>query len=337
MDKKETICAVVVTYNRKELLLECLESLLKQTYPLDAIYIIDNASTDSTPEILKEKGYIKEILIPTNEPIENENIIHMLSEGNQNKEVKVYCVRMHENTGGAGGFHEGVKRGYEREYNWLWLMDDDVCPDQKALEALMNYKKEYSILIPVKVAKDKQKIIDWSGLSYDLVNPFLKNPKLPIFKVYAKLSLLPDTLEVKDFSFEGPIFKREVIDQAGFPEKKLFIYFDDTEYALRIRNLGYKLLLIKDALIIKKIDNEKPLSTVPWKDYYYKRNLLWIRKKYGQNVLVKYLNPILFFLSALLIKGILKLNYKNIKIIYYAFIDSLDDKLVNRFKPYDAL
>ncbi|MCD6105633.1 MAG: glycosyltransferase, partial [Thermosipho sp. (in: Bacteria)] len=45
-DKKETVCAVVVTYNRKELLLECLEALRKQTRPLDAIYLIDNASTD---------------------------------------------------------------------------------------------------------------------------------------------------------------------------------------------------------------------------------------------------------------------------------------------------
>ena len=48
-NNKEKIAAVVVTYNRKELLFQCLDALLKQTYPLDAIYIIDNASTDGTP------------------------------------------------------------------------------------------------------------------------------------------------------------------------------------------------------------------------------------------------------------------------------------------------
>ena len=105
---KETICAVVVTYNRKNLLLECLDGIRKQTRPVDAIYIIDNASTDGTPEILKGNGYIPE-LPPLNllEPYEIEHQVNNLVDGNS---IKIFYVRMHENTGGAGGFYEGVKR-----------------------------------------------------------------------------------------------------------------------------------------------------------------------------------------------------------------------------------
>lgn len=55
------ISAVVVTFNRKKLLLECLNALRNQTYPLDAIFIIDGPSTDGTPEALLECGYIKEL------------------------------------------------------------------------------------------------------------------------------------------------------------------------------------------------------------------------------------------------------------------------------------
>ncbi|MEM1988368.1 MAG: glycosyltransferase [Candidatus Woesearchaeota archaeon] len=55
--KRETGCAIVVTFNRKDLLLKCLESLRNQTKSLDAIYIIDNASIDGTPELLKEDEY----------------------------------------------------------------------------------------------------------------------------------------------------------------------------------------------------------------------------------------------------------------------------------------
>ena len=47
------VSAVVVTFNRKELLIECLEALRRQTRPLDALYIIDNASTDGTEELLE--------------------------------------------------------------------------------------------------------------------------------------------------------------------------------------------------------------------------------------------------------------------------------------------
>jgi GT2 family glycosyltransferase len=61
-NRKETVCAVVVTYNRKNLLLECFEAIRKQTRPVNEIYIIDNASTEGTPKLLNEKGYIPELV-----------------------------------------------------------------------------------------------------------------------------------------------------------------------------------------------------------------------------------------------------------------------------------
>ncbi len=87
-NKKETVCAVVVTYNRKNLLLECLEAIRKQTRPVDAIYIIDNASQDGTPEVLKSSGYIPE-LPPSNfsEIYEVEYQIKNLVDGNFIKEI----------------------------------------------------------------------------------------------------------------------------------------------------------------------------------------------------------------------------------------------------------
>ncbi len=58
------ICTVIVTYNRYELLKECLDSLLNQTYKTD-ILIVNNASTDGTDIKIKTDGYLK-----------NENIIY---------------------------------------------------------------------------------------------------------------------------------------------------------------------------------------------------------------------------------------------------------------------
>jgi len=84
------VCAVVVTYNRKDLLVECLEALRRQTGPLDAIYIIDNASTDGTPELLRSRGYRDGAVIEN--PLDGSEII-------------IRYVRLPVNTGGAGGFH----------------------------------------------------------------------------------------------------------------------------------------------------------------------------------------------------------------------------------------
>ena len=55
---QEKIAAVVVTYNRKDLLGQCLDSLLRQSHPLDALYIIDNHSTDGTYESLLGRSLI---------------------------------------------------------------------------------------------------------------------------------------------------------------------------------------------------------------------------------------------------------------------------------------
>jgi len=131
MRDSDTVCAVVVTYNRKNLLLECLDAIRKQTRPVGAIYIIDNASTDGTPEVLKDNGYISELPVSNlSEPYEIEHHINNLVNGNP---IKIFYVRMHRNTGSAGGFYEGVKRGYEGGYDWLWLMDDDGLPEKDCL------------------------------------------------------------------------------------------------------------------------------------------------------------------------------------------------------------
>ncbi|MCS7279986.1 MAG: glycosyltransferase, partial [Thermodesulfobacteriaceae bacterium] len=144
-EDRETVCAVVVTYNRKKLLLECLEAIRRQTSPVQGIYIIDNASTDGTPEFLRENGYIRE-LPPENlaEPWEREFTIENLVDG---QEIRVHYVRMHENTGSSGGYHEGVKRAYEKGYDWLWLMDDDVEPTSHTLHKLIHSSRKYGVLV----------------------------------------------------------------------------------------------------------------------------------------------------------------------------------------------
>ncbi|BAZ98393.1 MULTISPECIES: glycosyltransferase [Methanothermobacter] len=137
------ICAVVVTYNRKDLLVECLEALRRQTGPLDAIYIIDNASTDGTPHLLMEGGYIDN----PDGSVKNLPDHHGGS-------LKIVYVRLNENTGGAGGFYEGVKRAFHDGYDWIWLMDDDVEPEEYTLEKLLRASEripeDISAVAPVR-------------------------------------------------------------------------------------------------------------------------------------------------------------------------------------------
>ncbi len=99
----ETVAAVVVTYNRLADLQKCLDTLRDQTHVPDAIYVINNGSTDGTTEWLATQSGL-----------------HVTTQGN---------------LGGAGGFATGIDTAYRAGYTWLWCMDDDclAAPDALAL------------------------------------------------------------------------------------------------------------------------------------------------------------------------------------------------------------
>ncbi len=256
MGNKETVCAVVVTYNRKNLLIECLDAICNQTRKVDAIYIIDNCSTDGTPELLFEKGYIHKLPPNSvNEPYEIES--------NPTDKPKIYYVRMHENTGGAGGFYEGVKRGYEKGYDWLWLMDDDVEPLPNGLETMLKFSDISKCIHPSKEYPNGDRFF-WEGF-IDERSGFL-------------FSTNDEFIEEKEWTcvnygcFEGMLIHRDIVKKIGYPDKKLFSISDDTIYgylASKVTNVIY----IRDVCLKKKIDNRgKELSRLAI--YLYCRNYL---------------------------------------------------------------
>ena len=100
--------AVVVTYNRKKLLLECLEALQKIQENLN-ILVVDNASTDGTEEVLQ--------------PLIASGVIEYINTGS--------------NLGGAGGFNFAIKEAMKGHPDFVWLMDDDTIPEPNALKELL--------------------------------------------------------------------------------------------------------------------------------------------------------------------------------------------------------
>lgn len=111
------IIAVVVTYNRMELLKRNIRCL-QQNKPISSIVIVNNGSTDGTTEWLAAQEGLTVI--------------------NQT------------NVGGAGGFYTGIQYAYQAGADWIWCMDDDVFPRADCLEQLLPYtgKKDIGILAP---------------------------------------------------------------------------------------------------------------------------------------------------------------------------------------------
>ena len=136
------VTAVVVTYNRVNLLQRVVKALESQTIELYKIFVVNNGSTDGTKEWLDSQT--------------NLTVIHQ------------------DNVGGSGGFYRGIKEASKEETDWIWCMDDDqssrqihLHPNQICLQSVdcrrthcskhKNTSFENVLLIMEITAKPKEK------------------------------------------------------------------------------------------------------------------------------------------------------------------------------------
>lgn len=190
------IAAVVITYNRCDLLARCLKALDDQTVKPDIIYVVDNASTDDTPDFLASK--------PTNIPLE--------------------IVSLPENTGGAGGFYTGLKTAYETgRYDYFWLMDDDGVPAPQCLENLLKLVP-MDYIAPLVLDIDSPK---------DLAFLYLGPKNLDeVYEQFGEHGIITGYSS----PFNGILISRHLVKDIGYPRKEYFIWGDETDYSLRAAN-----------------------------------------------------------------------------------------------------
>lgn len=189
----DRVCAIVVTYNRKALLTRCLGSLLRQTRAPDAILVVDNCSTDGTEVMLTEQfGQISRL-------------------------------RLETNSGGAGGFHEGMKWAFQRGFDWLWLMDDDVEATPEALADLLGFQAISDFIHPRRLS-DTGEPFPWEGMLDPTTLGRKSYPRDMSFE--AGRTWIP----VNYGCFEGALIHRRVVDRIGYPDKRFFLLGDDQIY-----------------------------------------------------------------------------------------------------------
>ncbi|MBL6080364.1 glycosyltransferase [Belnapia sp. T18] len=196
------VCAVVLTYNRKELLGRCLAALAAQTRPCDRIIVLDNASTDGTPAML-ETAWLGQVEA------------HVLE----------------RNIGAAGGFNLMMRLGYQTGADYVWVMDDDVLPEPDALERLLaaaallaERQVTPAFLSSVVRAPDGQAMnvpeVDRrrNALAYENWPDLLEHRLLPVIRTALVSDLVP----------------RETLERHGLPIAGMFIWGEDTEFTLRV-------------------------------------------------------------------------------------------------------
>ncbi|EFC75664.1 glycosyltransferase, group 2 family protein [Segatella buccae D17] len=296
------ITAVVVTFNRLELLKQGIECLRKQQ-KLTGIIVVNNGSTDGTREWLNAQPGLL--------------VVHQ------------------DNVGGSGGFYTGIERAYSEGADWIWCMDDDVFPHPDCLDRLLPYtdRPEVGILSPRRLLEGK--VFTHEFRHFNFTNPVgsLHGRKL------AKQQVNQAT-EIVGADFEGPFISRRVVEKIGLPNRELFIFCDDTDYCLRAHLAGFKLLYIPEALMDKhKFFSDDTWTSrnrkKKWKRYYQVRNEAYLNHHYGRNFGVRYLRSFIgvagYIIPALLSMPFTEAwQWKDLSMLWTAYQDGIHERLGKR-------
>lgn len=257
----KTFGVAIVTYNRLKLLKECLESVSNQTISFDKVVVVNNNSSDGTKEYL-------------------DSICKYNS--------SIVVIHAEENLGGAGGFSLAIKSLY-KTVDYLLIIDDDAMLDKFFLQNILTHMSK-DILAYSGTVETKE-VIDTSHRRYLTNKIFMLKKDIPL-KEYQK-----EYFDYDLSTFCGLLINSDIVKKIGLPKSEYFIWYDDTEYSLRIRKYT-KIRNINCAKINHKtnIDRSTKLS---WKSYYGYRNAIDVGRRFSKNkflyLLYRYLFHIIRF------------------------------------------
>lgn len=306
----EKIATITVTYNRKDLLIKNIESILNQTYKVDSIIIIDNNSSDNSKEIILEKF--------------------------KDSAINITYIYLDENIGGAGGFYTGCKFAFEKGYDWVLLMDDDgKTKNTKTIENLVNELKNKNLTCKDKVMLNSLVLCDDKKLSFGFpkeekfIEDVIKNSNENIYKNYVT-------------PFNSTLISSALIEEIGFPNKDFFIKGDERDYFARaqranayiatvVNSLYYHPRFVENNLKELKFFGKKYKFFIEnaWKEYYRVRNYTYTYMRENKNR-----EAIRLLVKKLISAIICKCNkIETIKLVIKGYNDGKKGKLGNTVKP----
>jgi GT2 family glycosyltransferase len=240
------VLIIVLCYNGVELTLECLASLRQLSIPQADVLIVDNASSDGTPAAVRARF------------------------------PEVAVIETGANLGFAAGNNVGLRYALERGYDYALLLNNDteVAPDfLKELVTAAESAPEIGVVGPTIVYYERPDLIWSAGGAIDW-----QRGTSAMRGIGEPVAQLPPAARDVDFVTGCALLcKRAVLERVGLLDERFFMYYEETEWCVRARRAGFRILHVPSARVLHKI----PLNAradKPYVAYYMTRNrLLFLR------------------------------------------------------------
>jgi rhamnopyranosyl-N-acetylglucosaminyl-diphospho-decaprenol beta-1,3/1,4-galactofuranosyltransferase len=238
--REPRVTAVVVTYNRRDLLLEALAAIHKQSRAADAVIVVDNASADGTAATVRSQF------------------------------PGVHLAELTRNWGGAGGFAYGISLALAGGADLLWLMDDDTVPEPGALRALLAARDAYPGRQPALIAS---RVVWTDGRAHPMntprVKPFASNGE-------RAAAAAAGGTPIRSASFVSILVDAAECQRRGLPQADYFLWNDDFEFTTRLLR-GNAGLLCPASVAVHKTATFGATNIDPGQRFFYEvRNKIWM-------------------------------------------------------------
>ncbi|MDK2805650.1 MAG: hypothetical protein PWP67_790 [Clostridium butyricum] len=286
---------IIVNYNGEKYTNDCIKSVLKSSYRNYLVIVVDNASTDNSVKLLEEFNN------------------------------KMVIIKNNENLGFSGANNIGIKYALENECEYVLLLNNDTELDKDLIKNMVDssIKNNNAIISPkIYYYNEPNKIwsagggLNWKkGLSFHYGQNEIDKGQY-------------DQQKEIDFATGCCILiHKSVFDKIGFLAEEYFLYFEDTDFCVRAKRAGVKILYEPSAKLWHKVSSttggEESLITL----YYGNRNRLYFNDKFNKGNKIFWLS---YFYITRLIKFLnwtMKGKIEKIKIILEAIYDYKNEKM----------
>ena len=241
------VAIVIVNWNKKDYILNLLRSLSSLHYDNYEIIVVDNASTDSSVEAIRQQH------------------------------SSVHLIINPENLGGTGGFNTGMRYALVKgDYKYIWLLDNDAEVEKETLRELVNaIETDNTIGIAgsrIMSPENRELIVELGGfVDWDSVTwrPHLRYLNEKDYSGY-------NVIETDYVATCSALVRKEVIKSLGLMDEKFFLHCDDIDFCLRLKKNGFKVVAVFSSKVFHSVEK----GFIPQVLYYDYRNFLLLISKH---------------------------------------------------------
>lgn len=286
---------VICNYNKREFVIECIQSVLESNVANFDIYVVDNASTDDSVEQIKS------------------------TYGNQ-----VTLIQNTENLGGSGGFNTGLRLVRDKGYPYFLCLDDDALVDENAIHALYEYMEENPDVGMAGCRVYHRQMPDYiqqCGLTIDFDHCTAQTLYADTLEDGTLPNVIPcDTVATCAVMVRGSVIRETKV---GIMPEDNFIYWDDMEWGHRMHLAGYRTVTLGSAKALHQMgaNVKKPTTFL---NYYMWRNRTNFFMRYTPEEKLEQMSvQALSSIFDAMYESMFREEHHNMQTIAYAYQDAL--------------